>query len=45
MTNTKGGTGYGIMDKGLGNKEMVTDCKGDGMIIGTKGGTIKSNKE
>ena len=44
MTNTKDGTGYEIMDKGLGNKEMVSGSTGDGRIIGTKGGTIKSNK-
>ena len=44
MTNTKDCTGYGIVDKGLGNKEMVSDRQGDGTIPGTKGGTIKSNK-
>ena len=38
------GTGYGIVDKGLGNKEMVSNRKGNGKIIGTMGGTIKSNK-
>ena len=44
MTNTKDGTGHGSMDKGLGNKKMVSDREGDGMIVGTKIGTIKSNK-
>ena len=44
MTNTKDDTGHGSMDKGLGNKEMVSDRKGDGTIVETMGGTIKSNK-
>ena len=45
MTNTKEGTVYGIISKGRENEEMVLDRKGKGTIIGTKGGTIKSNKE
>ena len=38
MTDTKDCTGHGSMDKGLGNKEMVSNHKGDGTIVGTKGG-------
>ena len=35
--NTKMGTDYEIVNKGLGNKEMISDRKVDGPIIGTKG--------
>ena len=45
MTNTKDDTGHGSMDKGLGNKEMESDRKGDGTIVGTKGGAIKSTRD
>ena len=45
MTNTKDSTGHGSMDTGLGNKEMVSNRKGDGTIVVAKGGTIKSTRD
>ena len=44
MTDTKEDTGYGIINKGLGNENMVSDCKGDGTVIGTKRGTINQTR-
>ena len=41
MTDTEDCTSHGNMDKGLGNMEMVSDIKGDGKMVGTKGGTMK----